>query len=166
MGACDFMNYSFGKTAQEAFSHCVQQAQYEHGHGGYSGTIAEKHDFVVLPKPPTRLSVERLAGCAINCEDTYMHWRPLKEGENRYSAGWTKSTFDGDGDETVFVAERKKMPPKLKPWVERAAQVAADKWGPAACVEITGKAAKAYRERAGLKGKQGKLFLFFGLASS
>lgn len=63
MGACDFYYTETGKTAQEAFGKAVSQAQWEHGHGGYTGTIAEKHDFVEIrerldPALPVR---ERLA---------------------------------------------------------------------------------------------------------
>ncbi len=45
MGADQFSNIGFGKTATEAFSSLREEAAYEHGHGGYSGTIAEKHTF-------------------------------------------------------------------------------------------------------------------------
>ena len=45
MGACEFSVSSKGKTAAEAFSKAVSDAQYESGHGGYSGTIAEKGSF-------------------------------------------------------------------------------------------------------------------------
>ena len=41
MGACEFGTTSEGATAKEAFKRAVEDAQYEHGHGGYSGTIAE-----------------------------------------------------------------------------------------------------------------------------
>jgi len=37
-----------GKTAQEAFDAAVAQARHEYGHGGYTGTIAEKQTFVTL----------------------------------------------------------------------------------------------------------------------
>lgn len=46
MGACDFTDYATGKNADEAFQACVKDAQYEFGHGGYSGTIAEKGSFI------------------------------------------------------------------------------------------------------------------------
>jgi hypothetical protein len=49
MGACDFAVRAKGKTAQAAFSQAVQDAQYESGHGGYTGTIAEKHGFILRP---------------------------------------------------------------------------------------------------------------------
>lgn len=48
MGACDFIQSGRGKTAQEAFSKAVQHAQYMSGHGGYTGTIAEKREFVMV----------------------------------------------------------------------------------------------------------------------
>ena len=44
MGATEFFTTSSGKTAQEAFRSAVEEAQYEYGHGGYTGTIAEKSD--------------------------------------------------------------------------------------------------------------------------
>lgn len=32
------------QTVEQAHASAVAQAQYEHGHGGYSGTLAEKHE--------------------------------------------------------------------------------------------------------------------------
>lgn len=64
MGADSFrITHSRGKTAKEAFAAAREEAQYEHGHGGYSGTIAEKHSFTVIPLPKDTdpmLEVERL----------------------------------------------------------------------------------------------------------
>lgn len=51
MGAHQFMVRARGKTPKEAFYEAVDQASYEHGHGGYTGTIAEKREFVVIPVP-------------------------------------------------------------------------------------------------------------------
>jgi len=45
------MNVAKGKTAQVAFDKLVEQAQWEHGHGGFSGTIAEKYSIVLFPRP-------------------------------------------------------------------------------------------------------------------
>jgi hypothetical protein len=165
MGACDFIDYGFGKTAQEAFVACADEAAYEYGHGGYTGTIAEKHEYVLLPTPKTRLPLEDLAYCAIIGGDTITTFRKLKEGEDPCKA--TRAYYDAATNSMVKqVPVRKKLPQALQEWVQRAHRVTGDKWGPAACVEITGKAATAYRKRHGLKGKRGKVFLFFGLASS
>lgn len=51
MGADQFFTRANGATAKEAFSEAVEEAQWEHGHGGYTGTIAEKHSFVMSRKP-------------------------------------------------------------------------------------------------------------------
>lgn len=51
MGACDFTVIETGKTADIAFRAARDHAQYMNGHGGYTGTIAEKHDFTVIKVP-------------------------------------------------------------------------------------------------------------------
>lgn len=52
MGATTFVTEARGETAQKAFTAAVQDACYEHGNGGYTGTIAEKNEFVMIPLPP------------------------------------------------------------------------------------------------------------------
>jgi hypothetical protein len=42
MGAEIFQTTGTGETAEDAFSQAVYQAQLDHGHDGYTGTIAEK----------------------------------------------------------------------------------------------------------------------------
>ena len=49
MGADVFMTTAKGSDARNAFISAVREAQYECGHGGYTGTIAEKSDFSVIP---------------------------------------------------------------------------------------------------------------------
>lgn len=51
MGANVFMTVGLGNTAKKAFDKAVYEARYQHGHGGYTGTIAEKNSFVVIPVP-------------------------------------------------------------------------------------------------------------------
>lgn len=51
MGASEFTQIERGDTAAKAFRAAVDQAKYDHGHSGYSGTIAEKHEFVVIKAP-------------------------------------------------------------------------------------------------------------------
>ena len=51
MGAEAFESWGKGKTAKEAFQNARDQACYEHGHSGYSGTIAEKNTFKEFPVP-------------------------------------------------------------------------------------------------------------------
>ena len=51
MGATTFFNIGKGATAQEAFDRLHQQALYQHGHGGYTGTIAEKSTYTLFQRP-------------------------------------------------------------------------------------------------------------------
>jgi hypothetical protein len=60
MGGCDFMFKVNGNDLNKAFSEAVDQAAWEleaqaaweHGHGGYSGTIAEKPSVELRKKEP------------------------------------------------------------------------------------------------------------------
>jgi hypothetical protein len=51
MGGETFYTIDNGKNAQEAFNNAVNQALYDYGHAGYTGTIAEKNSFVVIDVP-------------------------------------------------------------------------------------------------------------------
>ena len=54
MGGCTFWTHADGKTAEAAFDSAVKEARYQHRHGGYSGTIAEKTSFTVVEVPMGR----------------------------------------------------------------------------------------------------------------
>lgn len=56
MGAETFSHIASGATAREAFEAAVRQAQYDHGHSGYTGTIAEKDSFITLAVSDERLA--------------------------------------------------------------------------------------------------------------
>ena len=47
MGATTFAVIAKGKTIREAFDSAVAEARYEYGHGGYTGTIAEKSGYTL-----------------------------------------------------------------------------------------------------------------------
>ena len=51
MGSENFTHIVHGKTAKEAFHNAKEEAYYDHGHAGYTGTIAEKSDFVTIELP-------------------------------------------------------------------------------------------------------------------
>ena len=68
MGATTFSVTFPGKTAKEAFAAARTDAQYQHGHGGYSGTIAEKNDFVMI-KLPDGVDPRAYANQLIECQD-------------------------------------------------------------------------------------------------
>ena len=48
MGANVFMITATGVSARDAFYNARQDALHYSGHGGYTGTIAEKHNFNVI----------------------------------------------------------------------------------------------------------------------
>ena len=52
MGAYEFETVASGNTVEDAFDGARSDAQWEHGHGGYTGTIAEKHSFVIVSPVP------------------------------------------------------------------------------------------------------------------
>lgn len=51
MGAETFKQTASGPTAELAFTNAVDAALYSHGHSGYTGTIAEKDEFVLIDLP-------------------------------------------------------------------------------------------------------------------
>jgi hypothetical protein len=51
MGATNFATAADGATVSEAFQTARTEAQYEYGHGGYTGTIAEKGSYRVFQLP-------------------------------------------------------------------------------------------------------------------
>lgn len=51
MGACDFRTTATGVTLEQAFAAARDNALYECGHGGYSGTVAEKNQVIEIPVP-------------------------------------------------------------------------------------------------------------------
>lgn len=48
MGGCTFNDVVSGENARDAFNTVTEQARWENGHGGYTGTIAEKRDFILM----------------------------------------------------------------------------------------------------------------------
>lgn len=64
MGACEFFTTRMGqfRSADEAFKDAREEALYDHGHEGYTGSIAEKREFKMVPVPdktdPTKFAIE------------------------------------------------------------------------------------------------------------
>lgn len=103
MGASDFFVQAKRKdykTVQEAFTACVEDARYEYGHGGYTGTIAEKSSFKritsqVIKKasetedPVTWENVDAIASDILDMDPYSDKWGPCwvieVEGED---GGW------------------------------------------------------------------------------
>jgi hypothetical protein len=90
MGAYSFATIANGETAKDAFDSIVRQARHEYGHGGYTGTIAEKDSFIEIDLPegedPHKF-VERL----------------MRDDDERISDKWGPAgCMKLDGDEYVF----------------------------------------------------------------
>lgn len=60
MGAEEFEHFAKGKTMRHAFNKAVEEAEYDHGHSGYTGTIAEKGDFTNFGALPSGITESEL----------------------------------------------------------------------------------------------------------
>jgi hypothetical protein len=61
MGAETFIDDVAGDDLRAAFAAARDDAAYYHGHGGYTGTIAEKSDVTLVDRAPTRADALDLA---------------------------------------------------------------------------------------------------------
>jgi hypothetical protein len=148
MGACDFTAYATGKTVGEAFDKARRDAQYEYGHGGYTGSIAEKDGYIEIPVPKGT-TAERLVAKAAEASWAWESGEDYKPTAKERAA--IKYLTDKLGQRTY----------------ERFMEAAhGDKWGPAAALQIAGAAAVKLKERLGRKGTHDKVFIFTGYASS
>lgn len=70
MGASEFQTFQEGVDPEDAFRLARQQAQFEYGHNGYTGTIAEKYEFVIIePEPRPIKQAREEADRYLNCCD-------------------------------------------------------------------------------------------------
>lgn len=166
MGACSFYTEEFGKTASEAFIKATRQARYDYGHAGYTGTIAEKDDYMLIVRP-NRVT----AGEVINTiEDAY----------------WGSPSIDVSYLQDDKVKKRgKEAYDKLVKWFGREAQTILStyhgKWGPCIAIEASEAESAEYKKRMGIgvqvsyvngvrtvtkKRVHGRVYVFAGWASS
>lgn len=98
MGAQPFQTIAEGKTADAAFDDAVSNALHYHGHGGYTGTIAEKSEFEMVSVVPMNPSdAHSLASQLVNEGDPRIDDKhgpagciPLDTGEFLFF-GWAAS---------------------------------------------------------------------------
>ena len=120
MGGCDFWADHRGEEdASKAFHAAVEEAQYEYGHGGYTGTIAEMHEFVVVT-PPANVDARLLAQFIHESDYKLISRKP--EGLS--------------ATEQVFYDS---LPDGFKPKLRHLAEVHSDKWGPCLAIKIAPK---------------------------
>lgn len=77
MGATDFYTRAKGATAKEAFQRAREDALHQEGHGGYTGSIAEKTEFVMIAVPEGKDPREFAQGM-VSLEDSRINdkWGP------------------------------------------------------------------------------------------
>jgi hypothetical protein len=91
MGATVFSTVGRGDTVAEAYRQAVDDAFYWHGHGGYTGTIAEKDGYHLVDVPPFPESDDRINDFDrfVNALNWYMGDDRVWEAEPEFD--WAKS---------------------------------------------------------------------------
>lgn len=151
MGAADFSTYGLGRTPGDAFVEAVRRAQWEYGHGGYTGTIAEKGDFELFVLPP-RVDPAKVVEFARRAEWVLMH--------ERHPQHYDKPRPD---DKKALAWLRDKLGRTLADRI--IMRITGDKWGPCAAFEVKGAKATDIKKIYGRAGTRDKVFLFAGMAS-
>ncbi len=96
MGAQEFTQKAKGKTAKDAFHAAREQAYYDYGHAGYTGSIAEKSEFVEIPVPTGQEAIQFASQLLANADPRVDDkWGPagcvkITNGEY-YFFGWASS---------------------------------------------------------------------------
>lgn len=96
MGSQTFFTSAKGKTAALAFAEARRRAEYDEGHSGYTGTIAEKDEFVMI-EVPTGRDFREFTSELIENRDRRVDnkWGPagcVKIGDDEYLFfGWASS---------------------------------------------------------------------------
>lgn len=93
MGGTTFFVTSIGETVEEAFQNAVVRARYESGHGGYTGSIAEKNSFTMIPLPagkaPYDYADELIDKCDKRIDDKWGPAGCFALGDGQYAFfGW------------------------------------------------------------------------------
>lgn len=94
MGAMTFFTTGSGAGVRPAFLEARERAAWEHGHGGYTGTLAEKGEYVVIQAEPLPLQeAAELGQKLIDEQDPRIDdkWGPagaIAIGEGDTITGW------------------------------------------------------------------------------
>ena len=179
MGATTFTTSAKGRTAEEAFRTAREDACHWHGHGGYTGSIAEKGGLVLITDDGRALRARVDAAVAALRVIARSVREPGKTDPARLQARLERevrgvelaiSVWDLEGSKAEIArtlrGELKRLTELRKRCRARmtGAELAdalieigdrriRDKWGPAGCIDLTP------------RKKRDKEFLFFGWAS-
>ena len=101
MGGTDFYEEApKSRTVKAAYVKCVEADLHEFGHGGYTGTLAEKAGYVVFDRP-SRMTPEKIMNL-LACAEGY--W----EGDNEWNdpakmRKWDRETPEQRRDNSLRV---------------------------------------------------------------
>jgi len=155
MGASEFASTVIAKDAVSAFDIAREQAAWRYGHGGYTGTIAEKGDFFLVPFP-SRTTVDAFINHVRAAADNSVmdNFSGIVMSE--------RNTQRFISDDEQWLVER--LGRKITDDVLNAAN---DKWGPAIGFEVRGVERTRIRNTYHVKPRtrNANVFVFFGLAS-
>ena len=90
MGANNFETEEQGQTVNEAFLRARDHATYMYGHGGYTGTIAEKSEWLVIDLPEG-VSIDE-AIRFIYCVE--YNEKAVPEAHRRWARRWADRVLD------------------------------------------------------------------------
>lgn len=143
MGAANFRTINTGDTAADAFNQAVAEAQNEYGCEGYTGTIAEKDGFVLVPLP-LNVEAELVVGALdlSQFDDSYYQ----TDQEEAATAKALLNEYFGDSD------------------AKRLIELYLNKWGPALCFKLRPSEIVQWGQYNTLPTHQ-DVFLFAGYAS-
>jgi hypothetical protein len=77
------MSCQVAETADQAFDLATEQARYDYGHAGYTGTIAEKHDFILLKRYATPLPDNTEAAHKVAIEERLAYAQSLLRSDSK-----------------------------------------------------------------------------------
>lgn len=99
MGGTNFSQTATGKfeTPDDAFRAAQEQARWEHGHGGYTGTLAEKHEGFIMIDCPAGKNPYKLAQQLVRDDDPRVDdkWGPA--GCIELKGKWLREAKDRAG---------------------------------------------------------------------
>jgi hypothetical protein len=109
MGSQDFkstIRVSRKTPDQDAFHEAREAAAFTHGHGGYTGSLAEKYSFVMFHRAKSKANAERLveAMSGLRASPLPVYRPEFTQGVQDKSgpAGAIRYPIDADTDEIIF----------------------------------------------------------------
>jgi len=164
MGATEFAIDNVGKTVGDAYNKQVDSDHWEHGHSGYTGTLAEKDGFVLIARRP-RITAGRMMDTIIDAEQ-WMFWLDTDEKYRHAYAKPKARCRDAWQRLCQWYPDRGTVHESGAIHVGMNARdicgVYGEKWGPALAVE---QSPAEKKERWSGLPRGTKTFLFFGMAS-